>query len=47
MLEFSDNLATDRQIERDLATSRAYRLAAELPFSASGGPRESMIWVRT
>ncbi len=48
VLEFVDSLATDEQIERDLATSGQYRLAARIARpGAAPGSRPFMIWVRS
>jgi hypothetical protein len=47
VLEFVDSLATDEQIERDLATSGQYSLAARIARpGAAPGSQPFMIWVR-
>jgi hypothetical protein len=47
LLEFVDNVATDDQIERDIATSHSYSLVRSIPYQGTGGSsREFIIWVR-
>jgi hypothetical protein len=48
VLEFVDSLSTDLQIERDVAASGQYTLAALIPRPhAPRGSRSFMIWVRS
>lgn len=46
MLDFWDTTATDRDIKHDIRTYRGYRLAAAIPYKATGGDGRFLIWVR-
>ncbi len=46
VLEFADNLPTEDQIERDVTTSREYRLLASIADPAAGGGRSFLVWIR-